>query len=75
MLLRPRLRGGLDAQGNMIAYEYSARSADYNHVGYNEADTVLIAQLMSFGHSFIFLLAVFFLARIFWAFVGNHHSR
>jgi CO/xanthine dehydrogenase Mo-binding subunit len=41
-----RMRGGLDAQGNLIALEYDARAADYNHVGYNEADTVLIAQLM-----------------------------
>jgi len=40
------LRGGLDAQGNLVAYDYIARSADYNHLGYNEADTVLIAQLM-----------------------------
>ena len=40
------MRGGLDAQGNLIALEYSARSADYGHLGYNEADTVLIAQLM-----------------------------
>jgi len=40
------LRGGLDAQGNLVAYDYMARSADYNHLGYNEADTVLIAQLM-----------------------------
>jgi CO/xanthine dehydrogenase Mo-binding subunit len=41
-----KLRGGLDAQGNLIAYDYDAQSADYNHVGYNEADSVLIAQLM-----------------------------
>ena len=27
-------------------YDYDARAADYNHVGYNEPDTVLIAQLM-----------------------------
>jgi len=40
------MRGGLDAAGNLVAYDYSARAADYNHVGYNEADTVLIAQLM-----------------------------
>jgi CO/xanthine dehydrogenase Mo-binding subunit len=40
------MRGGLDAQGNLVALEYDARAADYNHVGYNEADTVLIAQLM-----------------------------
>jgi len=41
-----RLRGGLDAAGNLVAYEYTARAADYNHLGYNEPDTVLIAQLM-----------------------------
>jgi nicotinate dehydrogenase subunit B len=40
------MRGGLDAGGNLVAYDYSARAADYNHVGYNEADTVLIAQLI-----------------------------
>jgi CO/xanthine dehydrogenase Mo-binding subunit len=40
------LRGGLDAQGNLVAFEYRARVADYAHVGYNEPDTVLIAQLM-----------------------------
>jgi len=41
-----KIRGALDAQGNMIGLDYTARSADYNHLGYNEADTVLIAQLM-----------------------------
>ena len=41
-----KLRGALDAQGNLTAFDYSARSADYNHLGYNEPDTVLIAQLM-----------------------------
>jgi nicotinate dehydrogenase subunit B len=40
------LRGGLDAQGNLVAFDYMARAADYNHLGYNESDTVLIAQLM-----------------------------
>ncbi len=40
-----RMRGALDGQGNLIALEYDARSADYNHLGYNEYDTVLIAQL------------------------------
>ncbi len=40
------LRGGLDANGNVTALEYRARVADYAHVGYNEPDTVLIAQLM-----------------------------
>ena len=41
-----KLRGGLDAQGNLVAFDYDARAADYNHLGYNEPDTVLIAQLM-----------------------------
>jgi nicotinate dehydrogenase subunit B len=41
-----KLRGGLDAQGNLVAYDYDSQACDYNHVGYNEADTVLIAQLM-----------------------------
>ena len=41
-----KLRGGLDAQGNLLALEYDSRSADYNHIGYNDPDTVLIAQLM-----------------------------
>jgi nicotinate dehydrogenase subunit B len=40
------MRGGLDAEGHLAALEYEARAADYNHVGYNEPDTVLIAQLM-----------------------------
>jgi CO/xanthine dehydrogenase Mo-binding subunit len=39
------MRGGLDAQGNLVAYDYEARGADFNHLGYNEHDTVLIAQL------------------------------
>jgi CO/xanthine dehydrogenase Mo-binding subunit len=41
-----KMRGGLDAEGRLVAYDYHARSCDYNHVGYNEPDTVLIAQLM-----------------------------
>ena len=41
-----KLRGGLDAQGKLTALEYDARAVDYNHLGYNEPDTVLIAQLM-----------------------------
>jgi len=40
------LRGGLDAQGQLVALEYNARAADYYHLGYNEPDTVLIAQLL-----------------------------
>ncbi len=41
-----KLRGGLDAQGKPVALEYDARAVDYAHLGYNEPDTVLIAQLM-----------------------------
>jgi CO/xanthine dehydrogenase Mo-binding subunit len=41
-----RLRGGLDDEGRLVALDYEARAADFNHVGYNEPDTVLIAQLM-----------------------------
>jgi len=41
-----KMRGGLDASGQLVAYDYNARTVDYNHVGYNEPDTVLIAQLM-----------------------------
>jgi len=41
-----RVRGALDGEGRLVAYDYNARSCDYNHVGYNEPDTVLIAQLM-----------------------------
>jgi nicotinate dehydrogenase subunit B len=41
-----KMRGALDAQGNLIVLEYNARAADYCHLGYNEAETVLIAQLM-----------------------------
>src|SRR3989441_3229011 len=41
-----KVRGALDAQGNLVAFDFNARSADYNHVDYDEPDTVLIAQLM-----------------------------
>ena len=41
-----KLRGGLDAQGKLVALDYDARALDYNHLWYNEPDTVLIAQLM-----------------------------
>jgi CO/xanthine dehydrogenase Mo-binding subunit len=41
-----KIRGGLDAAGNLIALDYDARAADFYHLGYNEPDTVLIAQLM-----------------------------
>ncbi len=40
------LRGGLDADGNLVALDYQGRIANYAHVGYNQAQTVLIAQLM-----------------------------
>jgi CO/xanthine dehydrogenase Mo-binding subunit len=40
-----KMRGGLDAQGNLVALHYDARACDHNHLGYNEPDTVLIAQL------------------------------
>ena len=46
-----RIKGGLDASGNLVALDYVARAADYNHVGYNEPDTVLIAQLMGIRRS------------------------
>jgi CO/xanthine dehydrogenase Mo-binding subunit len=41
-----KLRGALDASGKVTAIDYEAIAADYNHLGYNEPDTVLIAQLM-----------------------------
>ena len=41
-----KLRGGLDAQGNLVALHYDACAADHNHLGYNEHDTVLVSQLM-----------------------------
>ncbi|MEO6187090.1 MAG: molybdopterin cofactor-binding domain-containing protein [Steroidobacteraceae bacterium] len=41
-----KLRGALDAQGKVVALEYDACAADHNHLGYNEPDTVLAAQLM-----------------------------
>jgi nicotinate dehydrogenase subunit B len=41
-----KMRGGLDANGNVVALHYDACAADHNHLGYNEHDTVLISQLM-----------------------------
>lgn len=41
-----QLRGALDGQGSLVALDYNAQAADYNHLGYNEPNTVLIAQLM-----------------------------
>jgi nicotinate dehydrogenase subunit B len=40
-----KLRGGLDGEGNLVALDYDACAADHNHLGYNDPDTVLIAQL------------------------------
>jgi nicotinate dehydrogenase subunit B len=45
------LRGGLDAQGNLVAFDYDARGVDHNHLGYNEPDSVLIAQLANMRKS------------------------
>jgi nicotinate dehydrogenase subunit B len=45
------LRGALDATGNLVALDYEARAADHNHLGYNEHDTVLIAQLAAMRRS------------------------
>src|SRR5262249_35288834 len=39
------MRGALDARGNLVAIDYRIRACDHNHLGYNEHDTVLIAQL------------------------------
>ena len=44
-----KMRGALDAQGNLVALDYDACAADHNHLGYNELDTVLIAQLTGSG--------------------------
>jgi nicotinate dehydrogenase subunit B len=41
-----KMRGGLDASGNLVALHYDACAADHNHLGYNEHDTVLISQLV-----------------------------
>jgi nicotinate dehydrogenase subunit B len=41
-----KLKGGLDAQGKLTALEFDSRAVDYAHLGYNEPNTVLIAQLM-----------------------------
>ena len=41
-----KMRGALDAGGSLVGYDYAARACDHNHLGYNEPDTVLIAQLM-----------------------------
>jgi CO/xanthine dehydrogenase Mo-binding subunit len=41
-----KMRGALDADGRLIGYEYNARACDLNHLGYNDPQTTLIAQLM-----------------------------
>ncbi len=41
-----KMRGALDSGGRLVAYDFHARSCDHNHIGYNEPDSVLIAQLM-----------------------------
>lgn len=41
-----RLRGALDDEGSLTALEYDATALDHAHLGYNEPDTVLMAQLM-----------------------------
>ena len=41
-----KMRGGLDAAGNVVCLHYDAVAADHNHLGYNEHETVLISQLM-----------------------------
>ena len=41
-----KLRGGLDDASNVIALECDARAVAHNHLGYNDPDTVLMAQLM-----------------------------
>ena len=41
-----KMRGALDNGGTLVAYDFHARSCDHNHVGYNEPNSVLIAQLM-----------------------------
>ena len=45
------MRGGLDGDGNLVALSYEARACDHNHLGYNEPDTVLIAQLTGMRRS------------------------
>lgn len=41
-----KMRGALDAEGKVIALEYDARALVYNHLWYNDPNTVLVAQLM-----------------------------
>jgi CO/xanthine dehydrogenase Mo-binding subunit len=41
-----KMRGALDANGRLTGYEYHARACDLNHLGYNDPETTLVAQLM-----------------------------
>ena len=41
-----RMRGALNGNGDPVALDYDARALDYNHVWYNDPETVLVAQLM-----------------------------
>jgi CO/xanthine dehydrogenase Mo-binding subunit len=41
-----KMRGALDASGNLVGYDYNAKACDLNHLGYNDPQTTLIAQLM-----------------------------
>ncbi len=41
-----KMRGSLDEEGSLNALEYDARCLDYNHLWYNDPETVLIAQLI-----------------------------
>ncbi len=41
-----KMRGALDSDGRLVGYEYTARACDLNHLGYNDPQTTLIAQLM-----------------------------
>ncbi len=41
-----KMRGALDDKGKVVAFEYDARTIDHNHLGYNDPETVLIAQLI-----------------------------
>jgi CO/xanthine dehydrogenase Mo-binding subunit len=40
-----KMRGAFDAAGQLVGLEYDGRAADYNHIGYNEPETLLIAKL------------------------------
>ncbi|MBI4468163.1 MAG: xanthine dehydrogenase family protein molybdopterin-binding subunit, partial [Acidobacteria bacterium] len=40
-----KMKGSLDEAGNVTGWHYDARACDYNHLGYNVPQTVLISQL------------------------------